>query len=242
VLVLGSNVSECSPITTDYIWRARDRGARLVVVDPRLTPIARTADLYLPVKPGRDSALLNAILHTVIRLGGLDREFIAAHTTGFEAVERMVADYAPETVAELVGIPAARIVEAATLWTQAPRTMLLHARGIEHHTKGVLHAGGVRGPRLGAGAAVVLDLGGFCTWYLLGPLGTFIADDLHLSATSKGLLVATPLLGGSLFRIVLGVLADHLVRARPASSASPSRSCRCCWAGSSPIPSRRCWG
>lgn len=137
VLVLGSNVSECSPITTDYIWRARDRGARLIVVDPRLTPIARTADLYLPVRPGRDSALLNAILHAVIRLGGLDRDFIAAHTAGFDAVERAVADYAPETVAELVGIPAHRIREAAAMWTQAPRTMLLHARGIEHHTKGV---------------------------------------------------------------------------------------------------------
>ena len=60
-MVLGSNVSECSPITTDYIWRARDRGARLIVVDPRLTPIARTADLFLPVRPGRDSALMNAI-------------------------------------------------------------------------------------------------------------------------------------------------------------------------------------
>jgi assimilatory nitrate reductase catalytic subunit len=68
-MVLGSNVSECSPITTDYIWRARDRGARLIVVDPRLTPIARTADLFLPVRPGRDSALMNAILHAVIRLG-----------------------------------------------------------------------------------------------------------------------------------------------------------------------------
>ena len=67
VMVLGSNVSECSPITTDYIWRARDRGARLIVVDPRLTPIARTADLYLPVRPGRDAALMNAILHAVVR-------------------------------------------------------------------------------------------------------------------------------------------------------------------------------
>src|SRR6185295_19160634 len=78
VMVLGSNVSECSPITTDYICRARDRGARLIVVDPRLTPIARTADLFLPVKPGRDSALLNAILHAVIRLGGIDEGFIDA--------------------------------------------------------------------------------------------------------------------------------------------------------------------
>ena len=137
VMVLGSNVSECSPITTDYIWRARDRGARLIVVDPRLTPIARTADLYLPVRPGRDAALMNAILHAVVRLGGVDEDFIAQHTTGFEAVREAIADCAPEAVERLVGIPAERIVEAAELWVQAPRTMLLHARGIEHHTHGV---------------------------------------------------------------------------------------------------------
>ena len=137
VMVLGSNVSECSPITTDYIWRARDRGAKLVVVDPRLTPIARTADLYLPVRPGRDSALMNAILHAAIRLGGVDHDFVERHTTGFDEVRALVERYAPETVERLVGIPARRIVEAAELWVQAPRTMLLHARGIEHHTKGV---------------------------------------------------------------------------------------------------------
>jgi assimilatory nitrate reductase catalytic subunit len=137
VMVIGANVSECSPITTDYIWRARDRGARLVVVDPRLTPIARTADLYLPVRPGRDVALLNAILREVIRLGGVDHAFVAAHTTGFAEVMAAVEPYAPEAVERDVGIPAHRIREAAALWTQAPRTMLLHARGIEHHTKGV---------------------------------------------------------------------------------------------------------
>ena len=137
ILVAGSNVSECSPITTDYIWRARDRGARLIVVDPRLTPIARTADLFLPVRPGRDLALFNAILHEVIRLGGVDRAFVAAHTTGFEAVAESVRDYAPEQVAKEVGIPAHRIREAAEMWVAAPKSMLLHARGIEHHTKGV---------------------------------------------------------------------------------------------------------
>lgn len=137
VMVLGSNVSECSPITTDYIWRARDRGARLIVVDPRLTPIARTADLFLPVRPGRDSALLNAILNVVVRLGGVDADFVARHTSGFDEVLRTVERYTPEAVEKEVGIPAARILEAAEMWVQAPRTMLLHARGIEHHTKGV---------------------------------------------------------------------------------------------------------
>src|SRR6185503_19458405 len=129
VMVIGSNVSECSPITTDYIWRARDRGARLIVVDPRLTPIARTADLFLPVKPGRDALLMNAILHTVIRLGGVDHDFVAQHTNGFDAMRASVERCTPEAVAQEVGIPAARIVEAAQMWVQAPRTMLLHARG-----------------------------------------------------------------------------------------------------------------
>ena len=72
VWVAGSNVAETFPITTSYIWRARDRGARLIVQDPRVVPLARTADLYLPVRPGTDSALFDAVLHVLIdaRLAG----------------------------------------------------------------------------------------------------------------------------------------------------------------------------
>src|SRR5262249_6490095 len=57
IWVAGSNVAECSPITTNYIWQAREQGAKIIVQDPRITPAARTCDLYLPVKPGRDAAL-----------------------------------------------------------------------------------------------------------------------------------------------------------------------------------------
>ena len=60
LMVIGANIGECAPITTDYIWRARDKGAKLIVADPRFTPIARNADLYLPVRPGTDLALLMA--------------------------------------------------------------------------------------------------------------------------------------------------------------------------------------
>ena len=56
IWVAGSNVAECSPITTNYIWQARELGAKVIVQDPRITPMARTCDLYLPVKPGRDAA------------------------------------------------------------------------------------------------------------------------------------------------------------------------------------------
>lgn len=137
ILCAGTNVSECSPITTDYIWKARDRGARLIVVDPRITPIARTADLILPVRPGTDSHLFNTILNLVIQAGKIDRNFIENHTCGFEDVAKMVSTYTPELCEKITGVPARSICLAAQWWGEAKRSMLLHARGIEHHTKGV---------------------------------------------------------------------------------------------------------
>ena len=137
VLVAGSNIGECFPILTDYLWRARDNGATLIVIDPRLTPVARTADLFLPVRPGRDSALMNGILHVLIARDWIDHDFIAAHTVGFAAVRETVARYTPQRTAEITGVPAAAIIRAAELWAEAENSLLLHARGIEHHTKGV---------------------------------------------------------------------------------------------------------
>ena len=137
VLISGSNVGECFPILTDYIWRARDTGAKLIVIDPRMTPIARTADLFLPVRPGRDSALMNGILRVLIEHDWIAHDFIAAYTNGFEAVKAAVAEYTPQETSNITGVPAANIVRAAEMWAEADRSMLLHARGIEHHTKGV---------------------------------------------------------------------------------------------------------
>jgi assimilatory nitrate reductase catalytic subunit len=137
IIVTGSNVGECFPILTDYLWRARDNGAKLIVIDPRMTPIARTADLFLPVRPGRDSALMNGILHVLIERGWIDRAFIDEHTTGFEHVEETVKAYPPQRTAEITGVPAANIIRAAEMWASVDRSMLMHARGIEHHTKGV---------------------------------------------------------------------------------------------------------
>jgi assimilatory nitrate reductase catalytic subunit len=137
IIIAGSNIGECFPILTDYIWRARDNGAKIIVIDPRATPIGRTADLLLPVKPGRDSALMNGILHVCIRQGWIDRDFIEKNTNGFEAVRETVARYTPERTAEITGVPAPLIERAAEYWGTAATAMLVHARGIEHHTKGV---------------------------------------------------------------------------------------------------------
>ncbi|HXX92365.1 MAG TPA: molybdopterin oxidoreductase family protein [Planctomycetota bacterium] len=137
LILAGANIGECFPILTDYVWRARDQGARIIAIDPRATPIARSADLLLPVRPGRDSALLNGILHVCLARGWVDREFVRDHTVGFDQVEEAVARYTPERTAGITGVPALLIEKAAEMWGQAATGMLLHARGIEHHTKGV---------------------------------------------------------------------------------------------------------
>ena len=137
VFLAGTNVAECSPITTAYIWEARDRGAALVVADPRVTPIARTADVFLGLRPGTDSALMTTILHILIERDWLDHDFIAEHTTGFDEAAAAIADCTPAWGAEVTGVPAARIEQAAELWGTRATGMLLHARGIEHQSKGV---------------------------------------------------------------------------------------------------------
>lgn len=137
VWISGANVAECAPITTNYIWQAREHGAKIVVVDPRITPVARTAHLFLPVKPGRDIALFNGILHLMIENDWLDHDFINQNTTGFEAVADHVREWTPSQTAVVTGVPERLIREAAELWGRAKTSFLLHARGIEHHSHGV---------------------------------------------------------------------------------------------------------
>ncbi|MCL5960196.1 MAG: nitrate reductase [Chloroflexi bacterium] len=137
LLVAGSNIPETFPVMIHYPWRARDRGAKLIVVDPRKTQLARTADIHLQIRPGSDLALFNGLLKVIIEEGYVDREFVAQRTDGFDAVTKVVADYAPDRVAEICGVPAESIVSAARMWGRAPRGILFTARGVEHQSKGV---------------------------------------------------------------------------------------------------------
>ena len=137
ILVSGANIAECAPITTNYVWQAREQGARIIVVDPRITPIARTCDLFLPVKPGRDTALFNGILHLMIEHDWIDHQFIASHTVGFDAVAAHVREWTPQRTAEVTGIAMKSIQQAAEWWGTAKTSFLCHARGLEHHSHGV---------------------------------------------------------------------------------------------------------
>jgi assimilatory nitrate reductase catalytic subunit len=137
IWISGSNIAECAPITTNYIWQAREHGAKVIVADPRITPIARTCDIYLPVKPGRDVALFNGILHLMIENDWLDHDFIRNHTVGFDDLAAAVKEWTPRKTAEVTGIAEKSIRAAAEMWGTPKSSFLMHARGIEHHSHGV---------------------------------------------------------------------------------------------------------
>lgn len=93
LLLAGANVGECFPVLTQYVWGARDRGATLIVIDPRETAVARTADIHVALKSGTDSAFFNSVLNVVVEEGLTDEAYLAAHATGWEEVKANVAQY-----------------------------------------------------------------------------------------------------------------------------------------------------
>jgi anaerobic selenocysteine-containing dehydrogenase len=119
----GHNMAE----TQTVLWtRVLDRLAgpnppRILCVDPRETPVARAATVHLAPKPGTNVALMNAILHEVLRLGWIDRDYIEAHTVGFAELEKRVQDYPPERAAQICDVPAADLREAARIVGTAER-------------------------------------------------------------------------------------------------------------------------
>ncbi len=137
ILAIGSNVAECFPIVMRWVWEARDRGAKLLVMDPRETPIARTADVWLPVRPGTDIVVLNAMLRQIIHDGLVDEDYVANRTVGWEAVKAEVEPYTLKMAQEIAGVPAERILAAAQIYGRATTSLIMHARGIEHSTHGV---------------------------------------------------------------------------------------------------------
>ncbi|RKQ90741.1 NAD(P)H-dependent nitrate reductase catalytic subunit /NAD(P)H-dependent nitrate reductase iron-sulfur subunit /NAD(P)H-dependent nitrate reductase diaphorase subunit [Solirubrobacter pauli] len=135
LFLLGSNAASCHPI----VWnRIRSQGAFLIVADPRRTPTAEHAGLHLPVRPGTDLPLLNAMLHVLERDGLLDRRFLDRHTRGADDALTVAADWSPSRAAEVCGVPAEDIVEAARRFGSSKRAMALWSMGANQSTVGTL--------------------------------------------------------------------------------------------------------
>jgi formate dehydrogenase alpha subunit len=136
-LVTGSNTTENHPVISTILKRAvTQRGARLIVADPRNIDLARFATIWLQQKPGTDTAWLNGIVQVILSEGLADEKFIAERTENFEALKEIVKKYTPVYVESITGIPADDLVSAARLFANAKAASILYAMGITQHTKG----------------------------------------------------------------------------------------------------------
>jgi assimilatory nitrate reductase catalytic subunit len=136
VVLVGSNMAETMPPAAKHLDRLRERGGKVVVVDPRRTLTADRADQFVQPVPGTDLALALGVLHQIVADGGTDEYYIATRTRGFEAVRRSVTSWWPEQAERVCGVSADEIRELAHLLTSATRVMVLTARGAEQHSTG----------------------------------------------------------------------------------------------------------
>jgi assimilatory nitrate reductase catalytic subunit len=134
ILLIGANIAENHPILCRRL--KANPGTTLIVVDPRVTKTAMMADLHLPVRPRSDLALLNGLIHIAIEHDFVDREYVAAHTSGFDALAESVRGYTPARVSEITGLDPELIYRTAWLYATARAGFIGWTMGVNHSTKG----------------------------------------------------------------------------------------------------------
>ncbi len=140
IIVIGANPAANHPVAASFIKNATERGARLVMMDPRQTPLARHAWRVLQFRPDADVALLLAMACTIIEEGLIDRDFIAMRTDGFDAFRAEALKYTPERVEPVTGIAAETVREVARAYAQGPNSLIFWGMGISQHTHGTDNA------------------------------------------------------------------------------------------------------
>jgi formate dehydrogenase alpha subunit len=137
IFVIGSNTTACHPLVARRVLRAKDKGARLIVADPRNIHLARFADVAVNHRLGSDVALLSGIMHIIIQNNWYDQDYISQRTEGFDELKAAVERYTPERVQSITGVNPVDLECMAGLYANYPPASLLYAMGITQHTSGV---------------------------------------------------------------------------------------------------------
>jgi formate dehydrogenase alpha subunit len=138
IFAIGTNTTENHPVIGAKVKRAvRQRGAKLIVADPREIDLVKYATIWLRQRPGTDVALLNGMMNVILSEGLYDKVYVETRTEGFEDMKKVVEKYTPEYASEITGVPVPDIVRAARLYAQAEAATILYTMGITQHTTGV---------------------------------------------------------------------------------------------------------
>ncbi len=138
IILAGTNIAECQPTLMPYFTQAKENGAFIIAIDPRRTGTTELADLHLNVKPGMDAALANGLLKVIVEQGYTDQAFIDGRTKGFKQLKEHLASMDLDHIADITGVPAGRIRQAAEAFGKASAGMVFTARGVEQQTDGYL--------------------------------------------------------------------------------------------------------
>jgi formate dehydrogenase major subunit len=140
IIVIGARPAQNHPVAATFLKNAAKNGAKLIVVDPRRQGLARYATHMLQFKGGQDPALLNAMLHTIIEENLYDKQYVQAHTEGFEELKERVKQFSPEKMAELCGVDAKTIREVARIYATSRTSIIFWGMGISQHVHGTDNA------------------------------------------------------------------------------------------------------
>ncbi len=141
IIVIGANPTANHPVAATFMKNAvRERGAKLVIMDPRRQSLSRHAWRHLAFRPGTDVAMLNAMLHVIVTEGLTDDHYIRNHTENFEALRAHVQAFPPEAMAPLCGIPAETLREVARAYATSRGSIIFWGMGISQHVHGTDNA------------------------------------------------------------------------------------------------------
>jgi len=136
IFVIGSNFAENHPIVSRWVLDAKQHGATVIVADPRFTPTAWSADLFLPLLPGTDTSLVNAMMNVIIEEGLWNEDFVEERVEGFDDLCNLVSQYPPERAAKIIGVPAEDIIMAARAYATSDASSIVYCMGVTQHTCG----------------------------------------------------------------------------------------------------------
>ena len=137
IFIIGSNTTEAHPLIGSRILKAKERGAKLIVADPRRIQLSFYADVFVRQQLGTDVALINGIMNVILKQGWYDRKFVEERTEGFKEFQKLVEKYTPESVEKITGVKTEDIRKIADLYARSESSSIVYAMGITQHITGV---------------------------------------------------------------------------------------------------------
>jgi formate dehydrogenase alpha subunit len=136
IFAIGTNFTEAHPIVSRWAQKARDKGATIIVADPRITSTSWMSDIHLRIKPGSDIDLIRGMMKVIFDEGLEDIEFISQRTEGFDLLKESLERFTLQEAADKTGVPAEDIADAARAFANSPSSAILYSMGITQHVCG----------------------------------------------------------------------------------------------------------